>query len=257
MTLLARFTWTPSKKERRLVDIKASVTKHKDIMPDLLAMHALTGCDTVAPYHGIGKLIALRVLRSGKYPLSAIGNIRSTEHEILQQANAFIKACYGQSQCQDMTEAHYKTWVKKLAKNSNEPPKLKELPPTDEAFQPNALRGHLQAVGWNHAKGAHPAKLDPLKYGWLKDDSLPYLVPHMTPDGVSLSPDSLLRSLCCTYSSERQCKTNHCGCMSRGMACMPFCACDGGNTCCNKNNKSVNEDNGDKDQDDCDGSDYD
>lgn len=43
------------KKERSLVDIKAFLTKHKDIMPDLLAMHALTGCDTVDPYHGIDK----------------------------------------------------------------------------------------------------------------------------------------------------------------------------------------------------------
>ena len=73
------------KKESKLIDINASVEKHHNIMPDLLAAHALTGCDTVAPYHGIGKLTALRVLQSGKYSLSAIGDIHSTEAEICQQ----------------------------------------------------------------------------------------------------------------------------------------------------------------------------
>ena len=83
------------KKERKMKDINASVEKHHKIMPDLLAAHALTGCDTVAPYHGIGKFTALRILRTGKYSLSAVGDIYSTEAEICQQAGAFIRACYG------------------------------------------------------------------------------------------------------------------------------------------------------------------
>ena len=33
-------------------------------MGDLLAAYGLTGCDTVATYHGIGKGVALKVLRS-------------------------------------------------------------------------------------------------------------------------------------------------------------------------------------------------
>ena len=36
-----------------LIDINATVDKHRD-MPDLLAVHGLTGWDTVASYFGIG-----------------------------------------------------------------------------------------------------------------------------------------------------------------------------------------------------------
>ena len=35
-------------KDRQCIDIKATVTKHKDIIPHILAAHALSGCDTVA-----------------------------------------------------------------------------------------------------------------------------------------------------------------------------------------------------------------
>ncbi len=47
------------------IDINASVEKHNGILQDLLAAHGLTGCDPVAMYVGIGKGIALKVLRSG------------------------------------------------------------------------------------------------------------------------------------------------------------------------------------------------
>ncbi len=37
-------------------------------MDDRLSAHGLTGCDTVAIYHGIGKSVTLNVLRSGTLP---------------------------------------------------------------------------------------------------------------------------------------------------------------------------------------------
>ena len=40
---------------RVVVDINATVDLHRDIIPDLLAAHGLTGYDTVATYFGIGK----------------------------------------------------------------------------------------------------------------------------------------------------------------------------------------------------------
>ena len=40
---------------RAVLDIKESVKKHYDIVPDLLSSDGLTGCDTVGAYHGHGK----------------------------------------------------------------------------------------------------------------------------------------------------------------------------------------------------------
>ena len=59
-------------KGRGMLDITATVTKHKDIVPQILAMHGLTGCDTVGTYHGIGKVSALDFFKSG-ISLSSLG----------------------------------------------------------------------------------------------------------------------------------------------------------------------------------------
>ena len=39
---------------RSMIDINATVNQHRDIIPNLLAAHGLTGCDTVAPHFGMG-----------------------------------------------------------------------------------------------------------------------------------------------------------------------------------------------------------
>ncbi len=57
-------------KGRSVININASVANNDEIMEILLAMHDLSGCDTVAPFFGIGKGVALRVLRSQKRSLS-------------------------------------------------------------------------------------------------------------------------------------------------------------------------------------------
>lgn len=52
-------------RQRGVIDIDATVNANPLIIPNLLAAHALSGCDTVASYFGIGKGKALKVLRSG------------------------------------------------------------------------------------------------------------------------------------------------------------------------------------------------
>ena len=53
-------------KGRAIIDIDATVQQNLSIILALLAAHALSGCDTVASYYGIGKGIMLKVLRAGK-----------------------------------------------------------------------------------------------------------------------------------------------------------------------------------------------
>ncbi len=50
-------------RERKVIDIQATVAKHRDIIPSLLAGHSLSGCDTVAACYGLGKGKMLKVLR--------------------------------------------------------------------------------------------------------------------------------------------------------------------------------------------------
>ena len=50
---------------RAVIDIGATAKRYADIAGQLLAAHALTGCDTVAFMWGIRKAKAVKVLLSG------------------------------------------------------------------------------------------------------------------------------------------------------------------------------------------------
>ena len=56
-------------KGRTVVDIGKPVQKHSEIVEGILPAHALSGCDTVASYFGIGKATVAKILRSG-HPLN-------------------------------------------------------------------------------------------------------------------------------------------------------------------------------------------
>ena len=65
--------------------------------------------------------------------------------DIQRASSKFILSCYGLSACADLTEARVRSWERKMGRNVLEPPKLKSLPPTVEAFNQNVQRAHLAA----------------------------------------------------------------------------------------------------------------
>ena len=97
-------------------------------MGNILTAHALSGCDTTSALCGIGKLTALKVLRSGK-TVESLGNVQVHERDILLQCTAFIAACYGHIDETDMTAVRFKVWTKKIASHKlNSALKLEVLP---------------------------------------------------------------------------------------------------------------------------------
>ena len=119
---------------RTVIDINASVDKNPAVMEDILAAHGLTGCDTVATYHGIGKGIALKVLRSGGLSLSKVGDITSSVQDALGQSTSFIVSCYGYPESAYLTDARQKIWSLRVSRSIGAAPKLQTLSPTNEAF---------------------------------------------------------------------------------------------------------------------------
>ena len=59
---------------RMIVDIRQTSLKHQNIAKYLPAVHALTGCDTVSYFLGIGKTTALKALMGGHH-LSLLGQL--------------------------------------------------------------------------------------------------------------------------------------------------------------------------------------
>ena len=147
-------------RDRAVIDINATVDLHRDIIPDLLAAHGLTGCDTVATYCGIGKAAALRVLTSGVHALTYVEDRSRILTEITAQATAFILACYGQTTCTSLTGARQKMWANKVGQSVAGAPKLASLPPTKLMRHSMKMSPALTFTVWGNA-----LRLDPPAMG--------------------------------------------------------------------------------------------
>ena len=153
-----------------MIDINATVNQHHYIIPNHLAAHGLTGFDTVAPYFGNGKCVALNVARSGVHSLSSIGDTNCTLSDIMSQATPYILACYGQTKCMTMTEARQKMWAKKVSRSVASAPKLSSLPPTTESFAQNVASAHLQVAVWRNILEPNPPQMEPRDF-WMDTSS--------------------------------------------------------------------------------------
>ena len=87
---------------RAVIDIAATVQKLKDVISELLPPHALSGCDTVAMCHGIGKGKMLKAVQS-RCSLSLLGDVHAHMEDIMKQATAFMCKCYNMSNAATMT----------------------------------------------------------------------------------------------------------------------------------------------------------
>ena len=231
-------------KDRAVIDMNATVDRHRDIIPELLATHGLTGCDTVASYFGIGKPTALIVLRTHQHSLSMLGNITLSVDEVMTQATSFILSCYGKSECSSLTEARQQVWASKVSKNLACAPQLHSLPPTNEAFKQNVARAHLQVAIWRESLTSDQPSLDPTQYGYTGDGQS--LLPSTLPADVLPAPNELLKLIKCNKcSGDTPCKTKRCSCHRDRLGCSMFCGCRG-ETCFNEYTV-VNDDQSEED----------
>ena len=145
-------------KDRAVVDIRATAEAHSDIADDLLAIHGLSGADTVASLHGTGKATVIRISKTERFSLSKVGDIKADMKSVEAQATNFICAAYGKitQTCTSMTECRVKMWHSKTGKSGASSVKLCSLPPTNNAFIENVHRGHLQIAVWNAALQESP-----------------------------------------------------------------------------------------------------
>ena len=63
--MTCRITMQSTSSDKMCTNISATAKEHAAIVPSLLAMHCLSGCDTVGPMYGIRKRKTSKVLRSG------------------------------------------------------------------------------------------------------------------------------------------------------------------------------------------------
>ena len=74
---------------RQTIDIRATAKEHANILPNLLAGHGLSGCDTVAPWYGTGKIKILKTLKQGYHSLSSLGRFKCQWARCCETGNIF------------------------------------------------------------------------------------------------------------------------------------------------------------------------
>ena len=118
-------------------------------------------------------------------------------------------------------------------------PELKSLPPTTDAFELHVYRAHYQAAIWRASLEPNPPELDPVLYGWSRDQTSNMLVPEPLPPDVSPAPLDVLKMIRCGCSSTRPCSTMRCSCSAARLSCSMFCGCHGMEECQNEQTKSI------------------
>ena len=213
------------RRRRCEIDIAHSVMKNIDMVKYLVAAHAVSGCDTVACLHGIGKGTVLKAISKGK-AIEHLGDPDASMIDVISEATQFVATCYGVNNASTMSEARLKVWTSKAGKVKAIAPKLSTLPPTTEAFEEYIKRAHHQAMIWNAAKLPHPPTVDVEKFGWRKEESSRTLKPVMIPAECLVAPMSILELIKLNCSSQHiQCASNRCSCKNSALNCSVFCGC--------------------------------
>ena len=127
----------------------------------LLAVHALTGCDTTSQPFGMGKLKAAKVVMSAKR-VHKLGEFTASMHEFEEEVTSFIADCLATKEVGTMSDIWFEIWHRKISnKNITSAPALGTLPPTTESFLEHIKRSHLQCMIWLSSTMKEPPAADP------------------------------------------------------------------------------------------------
>jgi len=153
----------------KLIGINKTVETHKGVIPSLIGLHALSGCDTVPMMFGIGKSKALKAVN--EVPLNFIGNKDSDIGYIIQEGFGFVAQCYGQSN-KGSSENRHIIWMKKTdsAKNCQKHQLLKAYPqlmkPSRRSSSEHII---MQLCGTTVSQEFFP-QMNPCDHGWGKNE---------------------------------------------------------------------------------------
>ena len=94
--------------EGSIVDIDPTVKANREIISSILAAHAAYSCDTVAPYHGVGKVSIVKKLTMGK-GLKLLENLEACIDEVVNETATLLSSCYGFA-ANNMMDCRMNSW---------------------------------------------------------------------------------------------------------------------------------------------------
>ena len=203
----------------------------------LLAVHALTGCDTTSALYGHSKVSAFKnIVRSAD--TKALTDVLITpdaqREDVVAAGIKLLVKVFGGGPSNSLDSMRYSKYMMKVSSGAVLPEKL---PPTERAALYHCLRAHLQAVHWIVLD---TTALNPTDWGWKREDGK--LVP--IPTDLEPAPDDLLKVIRCNCksSSANQCSSNICTCRKNGLHCIAACGGCRGESCFNAQQVTMRED---------------
>ena len=86
---------SPKSQNHLQIDIMKTGKTHFDIIPNLLAMHSLSGCDTVPQLYNMGKKTFLKHIKKSTRGLPNLGNEDTDIIDVVDESIFLVAACYG------------------------------------------------------------------------------------------------------------------------------------------------------------------
>ncbi len=189
----------------------------------LMAVHAITGCDTVSALFGQGKRKAFKLVEkdSDNAGLDEFAATHSTKENVAAAGEQFLLRLYGAQKTDTLDKYRYIAYNRSISHASLSTTfKLEALPPTSAAARQHSYRTYHTVQQWLGND------LSPTEWGWHFHGDC--LLP--TESEAPIAPDKLLKLVSCG------CKTGCgrlCGCRKLGLHCSSMCSQCMGQTCTN------------------------
>ncbi len=235
--LLVHFCWKwqcteqllMKKSDGRRIDINATAAQLGHKSNQLLAVHAISGCDTVSYMFGKGKGSAVAAMLKHDVGLEILGESNVSMEDTLLAGHKFVAILYRQRQPHtSMNQLRHAIFLSK-----RDTPKIKTLPPTDAALDEHIKRAHLQTMIWKASDQIEPPTVDIVQYGWVMANGVP--VPC---SGVSdVAPQQLMKVVACGCCAQNACSRSTCSCQGAAVSCTSFCKCMSMDNCNNPHKK--------------------
>lgn len=191
---------------------------------NLLAYHAITGCDSTSQFSGHGKKKTWMIYKSQPDLLNAFTDSDSTA---FTKAEEFVVKIYSPSS----SLVHVNDLRTELFHKLSNPEKL---PPTQDALIQHLKRSQHQLMIWMNASVPKPCIKPPEESGWsLSGDNLIPIL--MTSEAVPSACAELLTCGCKT----RKCNSGRCTCNKNKIGCTLGCMCN--NDCSNPHQSEHND----------------
>ena len=186
----------------------------------ILALHAISGCDTTSSLFGIGKGKALKKFIKNKEAFNQcqiISDCTASHDDVFVSGCKLTTILYGGKVTESLNHLRYVLYMN-CAASSTIQPRPERLPPTENASRFHVYRVHLQVVQW---KTLMSTDLKAEDWGWKFSDGR--YIPIAT--DLAPAPEDLLKIVrCkCKLETQRPCTTQLCSCMKHGLPCVRCC----------------------------------